>query len=159
MRRKKQYFKRAPGPAPLEFSFQRHARFGEVDAMAVMWHGHYATLFEEASTELRRMSGLSYEDFFEAKVYVPIVQLHVDYYQSLLLDELFTVKARMLWTDAARINIEYEVLKADGSIAATGYTVQLFSSAKTGEPCFTLPALLEKQHVLWKDGTLGGTHE
>lgn len=159
MRRKKRYFKRDPGPEPLEFLFQRHARFGEVDAMAVMWHGHYATLFEEASTELRRMSGLGYEDFFEAQVYAPIVQLHVDYYQSLLLDELFTVKARMLWTEAARINIEYEVLKADGSIAATGYTVQLFSSAKTGEACFTLPTLLEKQHVLWKEGKLGGTHE
>ncbi|VGO12041.1 Putative esterase [Pontiella desulfatans] len=157
MRRKKHYFKREPGaPDPLEFSFQRRARFGEVDAMAVMWHGHYATLFEEASSELRRLSGLGYEDFFAAEVYAPIVQLHVDYFSSLLLDELFTVKARMLWTDAARINIEYEVHKEDGSLAATGFTVQLFSSATTGEPCFTVPPLLEKQQELWKGGRLGG---
>ncbi|MDH3982161.1 MAG: hypothetical protein OES84_04590, partial [Kiritimatiellaceae bacterium] len=72
MRRKKKYFKRESNvPAPLEFSFQRRARFGEVDAMAVMWHGHYATLFEEASTELRRMCGLGYEDFFSAEVFAP----------------------------------------------------------------------------------------
>ena len=156
MRRKKQYFKREEGPAPLEYSFPRRARFGEVDAMAVMWHGHYAALFEEASTEIRRLSGLGYDDFYNAKIYAPIVQLHVDYYSSLLLDELFTVKARMLWTDAARINVEYEVRKEDGSIAATGYTVQLFTSAVTGEPCFTVPSLLEKQQKLWKAGLLGG---
>ncbi|MCK5676002.1 MAG: acyl-CoA thioesterase [Verrucomicrobia bacterium] len=157
MRRKKKYFKREAGvPKPLVYSFQRRARFGEVDAMAVMWHGHYATLFEEASTELRRMSGLGYEDFFTAGVYAPIVQLHVDYFSSLLLDELFTVTATMLWTDAARINIEYTITKEDGTLAATGYTTQLFSSAKTGEPCFTLPPLLEKQQKRWRGGELGG---
>jgi len=155
MRRNKTYFKREPGiPDPLTYSFKRRARFGEVDAMAVMWHGHYATLFEEASTELRRKSGLSYEDFFNAKVYAPIVQLHVDYFSSLTLDELFTVTARMFWTEAARINIAYEITKENGSLAATGYTVQLFSSAVTGEPCFTMPPLLEEQQKLWLDGKL-----
>ncbi|MEA2069052.1 MAG: acyl-CoA thioesterase [Verrucomicrobiota bacterium] len=157
MRRKKKYFKREAGvPGPLVYSFQRRARFGEVDAMAVMWHGHYAALFEEASTELRRMSGLGYEDFFSAGVYAPIVQFHVDYFSSLLLDELFTVTATMLWTDAARINIEYAITKEDGTLAATGYTTQLFSSATTGEPCFTLPPLLEKQQKRWRNGELGG---
>ncbi|MEN7972734.1 MAG: acyl-CoA thioesterase [Verrucomicrobiota bacterium] len=157
MRRKKTYFKREPNvPAPLVYTHRRRARFGEVDAMAVMWHGHYAVLFEEASSELRRLSGLGYEDFYEAGVYAPIVQLHVDYFQSLVLDEMITVKASMFWTDAARINIEYEVLKEDGSLAATGYTVQLFSSATTGEACFALPSLLEKQQELWKAGKLGG---
>lgn len=157
MRRTKQYFKREPeAPKPLIYTFQRRARFGEVDAMAVMWHGHYATLFEEASTELRRQCGLGYDDFFNAKVYAPIVQLHVDYFKSLLLDELFSVTARMFWTDAARINIEYEVRKEDGSLAATGYTVQLFTSAVTGEPCYVVPELLEKQQKLWIDGKLGG---
>ncbi len=157
MRRKKIYFKREPNvPAPLVYTHSRRARFGEVDAMAVVWHGHYAVLFEEASTELRRMSGLGYEDFFNAGVYAPIVQLHVDYFRSLELDEMFTVKASMLWTDAARINIEYKITKEDGSLAATGYTVQLFSSAATGEPRFAVPPLLEKQQMLWKAGTLGG---
>ena len=157
MRRTKKYFKREAGvPAPLVYSFQRRARFGEVDAMAVMWHGHYAALFEEASTELRRMSGLGYDDFFTAGIYAPIVQFHVDYYSSLLLDELFTVKATMLWTEAARINIEYTITKEDGTLGATGYTTQLFSSAETAEPCFTLPPLLEKQQQRWRDGEFGG---
>ena len=157
MRRKKTYFKREPNaPSSLVYTHSRRARFGEVDAMAVVWHGHYAVLFEEASTELRRMSGLGYDNFFNAGVYAPIVQLHVDYFQPLELDELFTVKASMLWTDAARINIEYEISREDGSLAATGYTVQLFISATTGESCFALPPLMEEQQEQWRAGKLGG---
>ena len=155
MRRKKTYFKREAGtPSPRVYSFQRRARFGEVDAMAVMWHGHYAALFEEASTELRRKSGLGYKDFYKAGVFAPIVQLHVDYYSSLRLDELFTVTATLLWSDAARINIEYEIVKKDGSVAATGYTTQLFSSAETGQAYFILPPLLKSYRQRWIDGVL-----
>jgi acyl-CoA thioester hydrolase len=153
VRRKKSYFSREAGaPAPLVYSYSRRSIFGEVDAMAVVWHGHYARLFEEASTELRRKCGLSYEAFWEAGVRAPVVQLHVDYHQPLLLDELFTVEARMVWSDAARLNIEYTITKADGVIAATGYTVQLFSLAADNQPCFTLPPMLEKAQNEWKAG-------
>jgi acyl-CoA thioester hydrolase len=153
MRRKKTYFQRLEdSPPPLVYTFERRIRFGEVDAMAVTWHGHYAALFEEASTELRRHCGLTYEAFWAAGVRAPVVQLHVDYHQPLLLDELVTVKASMIWTEAARLNIEYEVVKADGALAATGYTVQLFSEAESGEPCFTLPPLLEECQTKWRNG-------
>lgn len=153
MRRKKTYFKRDENhPAPLVYSMQHRARFGEVDAMAVMWHGHYAVLFEEASTELRRRCGLGYTDFFEARIMAPIAQLHVDYHQPLLLDELATIKASMVWSEAARLNIEFEVVKENGTVAATGYTVQLFAEADTGLPCFTLPAMLEKTREQWIGG-------
>ncbi len=149
--RKKSYFKEEPGaPAPWTYSVQRRARFGEVDAMAVMWHGHYAILFEEASTELRRECGLTYEAFFEAGLRAPVVQLHVDYHHSLFLDKLFTITAALVWTEAARLNITYEIRRDDGILAASGYTVQLFTSAATGETCFTVPELLQRCHERWK---------
>ena len=153
MRRKKSYFKTEEGdPSPIIYSFSRRSLFGEVDVMAVVWHGHYARLFEEASTELRRKCGLTYEAFFEAGVRAPIVQLHVDYHQPLLLDEQFTVEARMIWSEAARLNIEYMITKENGVVAATGYTVQLFSLAADNLPCFTLPPLLERAQHNWKAG-------
>lgn len=155
MRRKKTYFKpEADAPAPLVYSFSRRSIFGEVDAMAVVWHGHYARLFEEASTELRRMCGLTYEAFFKAGVRAPVVQLHVDYHQPLLLDELFTVTAKMIWSDAARLNVEYTVTKEDGTLAATGYTVQMFSRDTDNQPCLTLPPLLEAAQERWRNGEI-----
>ena len=68
-KRRKEYFVVEEGaPASLHCSVEHRVLFGEVDAMAIMWHGHYACLFEMASTELRGQIGLSYEDFFVAEL-------------------------------------------------------------------------------------------
>jgi len=155
MRRKKSYFPREDGtPSPLVCQTQHRIRFGEVDAMAIVWHGHYAVLFEEASTELRRRCGLGYGDFYDARLLAPIAQLHVDYHQPLRLDELATVRATMIWSDAARINIEYVVTREDATIAATGYTVQLFADADSGLACFTMPSLLDSCRQRWQNGEI-----
>ena len=152
--RRKFYFEREEGaPPPFVREHSRRARFGEVDAMAIVWHGHYAVIFEEVSTELRRDLGLTYEAFFEEGLRAPIVKLHVDYHRSLVLDELFTARASLVWSSAARLNIEYEIRRGDGEVAATGYTVQLFTTAD-GEPCFLVPPLLERCLRNWKEGGL-----
>lgn len=151
-KRRQEYFKREEGaPSSLRCRVEHRVLFGEVDAMAIMWHGNYARLFEEASTELRRRIGLSYEDFFKAKLQAPIVQLHVDYHSPLMLDELAVIQAEQVWSDAARLNVEYKVFKEDGSLAVTGYTVQLFTS-NDREPCWIVPALLEESQRRWKAG-------
>jgi len=151
-KRRQDYFKTEEGvPAPLHCTVEHRVLFGEVDAMAIAWHGNYARLFEMASTELRRKVGLSYEDFFVAEVRAPIVQLHVDYKKPLVLDELARIQTKMLWNDAARLNVEYTVFKEDGSVAATGYTVQLFTDEE-GTPCWIMPDLLARTQQRWKAG-------
>ncbi len=121
--------------------------------MAVMWHGHYAVLFEEASTELRRTCGLTYEAFLEAGLRAPVVRFHVDYHLPLLLDELVTVTAALIWTEAARLNIEYEIRRDDDTLLATGYSVQLFSTP-AGEACFITPPMLQRCRDNWLRGAL-----
>lgn len=151
-KRRQDDFKPEEGaPVSLVCSVEHRVLFGEVDAMAIMWHGNYARLFEMASTELRRQVGLSYEDFFVAKIRAPIVQLHVDYHQPLVLDEQALIQAKLVWNDAARLNMEYTVFKEDGSVAATGYTVQLFTD-ETGTPCWIMPDLLARTQQRWKAG-------
>ena len=151
-KRRKDYFEREAGaPAPLRYAITHRILFGEVDAMAILWHGNYARLFEMASTDLRRNIGLSYEDFFEAQVRAPIVKLHVDYHKPLVLDELARIQADLIWSDAARLNIEYTIFKADHSIASTGYTVQLFTDA-AGVPFWIMPDMLVRTQQRWKTG-------
>ena len=153
MRRKQAYFKREPNaPSPLVYQLNHRVRFGEVDAMAVMWHGHYAVLFEEASTELRRLCGLTYKAFFECSVQAPIVQFHVDYFRPLTLDELCTVTARMMFSEAARVNVEYQAIKEDGSLAASGFSVQMFVDAKENLPFIVGPDLWLTCRDRWING-------
>ena len=151
-RRKNGYFKPEPGaPPPLVTRLARRVAFSEVDVMAVTWHGRYAEYFEEASTKLRRKCGLTYERFRDSNLRAPVVQFHVDYHCSVYLDELITAQASLIWTEAARLNIEYEIHKENGQIAATGYTVQMFTDGVTGEPWLTSPQLLEQCRERWRE--------
>ena len=120
--------------------------------MAIMWHGRYPLLFEEASEELGRRCGMGYDAFFEAGLRAPIVALHIDYFQPLGLAEEFTVRATMVWHEGARINTEFHVLKQDGSIATSGYTVQLFTDHLSGAPCLVSPPMLERCRARWRAG-------
>ena len=154
MRRKKEtYFEREKGyPQPIVVRVRRRISFCDVDPMAIAWHGKYTVYFEEAFAKLGRKCGLSYSDFFKAELHAPIVQLHIDYHKPLVLDEMITIEAALCWNDGARLNIEYRLLKDDGSIAATGYTVEMFINARTNEVLLTIPPLLEQCRKRWKAG-------
>jgi len=156
LRRKKNgYFERFEGmPEPVSVSVKRRVNFSEADVMGIAWHGRYLIFFEDASAELGRRCGLSYIDFYEASIRAPIVQLHIDFFQPLLLDEEFTVTASLMWNEGARLNTEYSIIKNDVSIAATGYTVQMFTDGASGEVLIASPELLERCRKKWKAGEL-----
>jgi len=158
MRRKRAgYFEQSQGaPLPIRITIERRVAFNEVDAMAIAWHGRYAEYFEEASNELRRQCGFAYQDFKSANMYAPIVQLHIDYHKSLVLDERLSITAMLIWTEAARLNIEYQAYNEDSVLAASGYTVQLFTDAVTGESCITSPVIQQQCQKKWLAGDFGG---
>jgi acyl-CoA thioester hydrolase len=141
-------------PAPLTARIRRRVGFNEVDLMRIVWHGRYAVYFEDASAELRRQIGLSYQDFFEAGLQAPIIQFHVEYLRPLRLDEEFEARASLIWSDAARLNTEYEIVRNDGVLAAAGCTVQLLTDAVTGEVCMAMPQLIERCRARWQAGEL-----
>lgn len=142
----------ADAPAPICKSISRRAQFCEIDALRIVWNGHYLAFFENAATELRRVCGLDYNDFIDYQIVAPIVQSHVDYHHPIYLDEEFRVTAMLVWTEAARLNIEYELRKGDDILVATGYTVQLFVDAKSNDIYYVKPDLLE---ACWQRGKTG----
>jgi len=152
--RRKEYFEKNSGlPEPLSFSLKRRVSFSEVDVMGIAWYGRYAIYFEEALRELERRCGLSYQDYFTAGLQAPIVALHIDYQQPLYLDEEFTIKASLAWSEGAKINAEYEIIKEDGSIATRGYTIQVLVEAQSaGEACIVVPELIERLRKRWLAG-------
>lgn len=153
MRRKKNYFKREDdAPKEIVVTVKKRISFSEVDAMAIAWHGRYLQFFEMASEELARTIGLTYKAYAENDLRAPFVQMHVDYHQPLQLDEEVAIAAKLIWTDAARLNIEYEIKKENGTIGATGYSVQMFVTAPESMPCLVCPSLYEIIKENWKNG-------
>lgn len=139
-------------PVPLRFRHPRRVRFNETDPMGIVWFGRYACYFEEGAAELGRRCGLAYSDFLAAGLRAPVAQYHVDYLQPLRLDEEFTILATLVWNDGARLNTEYELVKADGTSAARAWTIQVFTEAQTGLVCLAGPPLLNRCRARWKAG-------
>jgi acyl-CoA thioester hydrolase len=155
-RQKGGYFPALAGaPAPLVVRLTQRLRFSDVDPMGVLWHGRYAQLFEQANEELGRRCGLTYADFRRARLAAPIVQFHVDYFAPVTLAEVVTITGRLMWSEGARMDIEYEIHKEDGTLAATGYTVQMFVGAD-GAVMMAVPVLLEECRRRWRAGEWGG---
>ncbi len=153
MRRRRHYFELEPGaPASIAVRTARRLRFSEVDALAIAWHGRYLSFFEEAHTELMRAVDLTYENYRRCDIGAPMVQSHVDYFQSLELDELFTVEARLFWSDGARLNVEYAVTGEKGLLAASGFTVQMFVGLKNREPFVVDPDIYAAMKQRWRAG-------
>lgn len=147
------YFQRINGvPSPISFIVKRRVHFSEVDVMGIVWYGRYSLYFEEASQELGRRCGLSFQDFYQANLRAPIVQFHIDYHKPLRLDEEFTVRALAPWCEGAKLLTEYEIRKMDGVLIATAYTVQMFIDSRSEEVAIATPQLLEDMRQRWLKG-------
>ena len=153
MRRRKSYFQEEPGaPAPILQRVRRRVAFSEVDAMAVAWHGNYLRFFEAAHSELMQRIGLGFQEYAKHQVAAPVVQSHVDYFSSLMLDEEFEVCASLYWNDGARLDISYTVTGNDGRLCASGYTVQMFCNLRTHEPYVFPPEPVSVMRERWRRG-------
>ena len=144
---------KSPAPAPLAWSISRRVRFNEVDPLNVLWHGHYASYFEDARMALGERYGIGYQDFYAAGVLAPIRQMHMDYEGPLRFDETCRVSAQLFWDDAARLNFEYVIYDGQGKVATRGYTVQLFVTP-SGDLYYAKPDFYEAFCSRWKAGEL-----
>lgn len=125
-------------------------RFNEVDALHVVWHGHYANYFEEARRAFGGRYGVDYTTFIEHHLAVPVIHLHVDYFAPARLSDTLEVTARLFKSDAARLDFEYEVRrKGAAALLATGGTSQVFTTP-AGELLLTWPKFMLERLTAWE---------
>ncbi|WP_428898332.1 acyl-CoA thioester hydrolase [Parelusimicrobium proximum] len=150
----KEYFKiEQDAPAPIEIEIKRRVRFDELDPLAIMWHGNYASFFEEARVALGNKYGIGYMDFAESKTIIPLKKFHVDFFAPLEFNNEYTVRARLHFTHAARLNFEYEIYNASGKLMTTGYTVHMILD-KDNNIMVAKPAFFEEFCVKWQKGQI-----
>lgn len=138
----------------LEATTTVRVRFNEVDAMRVVWHGHYVNYMEEARRALGRRLGLDYPVFFAHDTPAPVVQLRVDYLASARMSDVLEVTARLFKSETAKLEMSYEIRRAeDRALLATGSTMQVFTNIQ-GELLLAWPPfmleLLRTWEPLWQ---------
>ena len=106
----------------------RSVRFEESDPLGIAWHGRYLSYFEDGRAEFGKKYGLSYLDMYKQGFLAPVAQLHVDYYQPLMMYETFTINTSLHYTDAVRLNFSYLIQNEKNEVVCSGYSVQLITT-------------------------------
>lgn len=150
--------RRPPAPTTpyLEQSARVRVRFQEVDALHVVWHGHYISYFEDARAALGERFGISYRDLFDAQVMAPVVHVSCDYCKPARFGDELGVNAKLLIQPSAKLEFLYDVQHADtGETLAYGRTVQVFTDLQ-GELLLVQPAVLRRVIERFKADMRGG---
>ncbi len=138
--------RRRSGPF-LEHATELRVRFREVDALRVVWHGHYLGYFEQAREAFGDRYGLRYADFLEAGLLAPVVETSCRFLLPARHGETLTVYARFFPQEAARIEFEYRALRGE-DLLAEGRSVQVFTDLDFNLH-LTQPALARDFYARW----------
>ena len=150
----KPYFTVRKGdPPPLKIEVLRRVRFEETDPLGIVWHGNYASYFEDGRMALGEKYGIGYFDYYRNNVIAPIKKMHIDYQRPLKLMEDFTIEAILHWSDALRINHEFIIRDMSGVVTTTGYTVQVLLDL-SNNLLLVPPHFIKVFRDKWKNGEL-----
>ena len=124
-------------------------RFSEVDSMCIVWHGNYMLYFEDAREAFGSEYGLDYLTIYGEGYYAPMVDVHFSYKKPIIYGMKPAVTITYKPTDAAKILFEYEIRDtADGSLLATGESMQVFMDLKY-QLVWQTPEFYEKWKKKW----------
>lgn len=126
-------------------------RFSECDAMNVVWHGSYVLYLEDGRESFgKHYVGIGYEDYFNARIVAPVVNMNINYKQSMRSGERGIVETRYVECEGAKIIFEYIIYRAsDMSIMATAETTQVFTTLETGEMQYVCPEFYNEWKKRW----------
>jgi acyl-CoA thioester hydrolase len=116
--------------------------FHDVDAMEVVWHGHYLKYFELARCALLDSIDYNYPQMKASGYAWPVVDVRVRYLRPATFAQQVRATATLAeWEN--RLKIDYQVQDADsGARLTAGSTIQVAVELSTREMCFASPAVL-----------------
>lgn len=95
--------------------------FHDVDALGVVWHGHFYKYFELARTALMQSRGLDVNDMAALGVRVVVVETRCRYLRPLRYDDRCVVTATLGEVNP-RVVVRYAIRLVDGAPVARGHT-------------------------------------
>jgi acyl-CoA thioester hydrolase len=102
-------------------------RFSEVDALRMVWHGHYLRYFEDGREDFGLQHGLGYLDVHAQGFLIPLVKADLDYKRQLKYGDVAIVETSYRDSPAAKLIFDYRILnKKDDSVVCTGHSIQVF---------------------------------
>jgi acyl-CoA thioester hydrolase len=125
-------------------------RFSEVDALGIVWHGHYLKFFEDGRESFGRQFELGYLDVYKFKFATPLIKINVDFKKTVKYGDHVKIITTFIHSPAAKIIFRYDIFReSDGELVATGESTQIFMNLDH-ELHITIPEFYEE----WKKKNL-----
>jgi acyl-CoA thioester hydrolase len=119
---------------------QVRVRYGDTDAMGVVYYANYLAYFEAARVEYIREIGCSYRAMEESGVVAAVTEAHCRYISPARFDDLLTIYVHIERMRKASMTFSYEVWREDDAqIIAEGSTSHACLDRQTLRPT-SLPA-------------------
>jgi YbgC/YbaW family acyl-CoA thioester hydrolase len=121
------------------FRIRETVRWGDVDQAGIIFYGSYVRFVEIAETELFRAAGVPYSRLFEEfDLWLPRVQLHLEFRSPARLDDVLEVEAWVGRIGRTSLRLEFAVRRVDdggpGTLTADGYIVMVAIDRQSMRP-------------------------
>lgn len=124
--------------------------FHDVDAMHVVWHGHYYKYFEIARTQLLQTIDYDVIKMKESGFSWPVIETSCKYIRPILYDQTIRVFANLQEYEN-RLKVSYRIVDSTtNEKLAKGYTIQVGIDMIKNEMCFVSPKILWEKIKLLK---------
>ena len=121
-------------------------RFSEVDALGIVWHGHYLKFFEDGREAFGKQYALGYLDVYQHQFVMPLININVDFKKTVKYGDSVIIETTFIDSPAAKVIFNYKVFRvSDNELVATGESTQVFTNLEH-ELHITLPDFFKE----WK---------
>jgi acyl-CoA thioester hydrolase len=111
--------------------YKTKIRYAEVDLMGYVHNSNYQIFFEEARIDMVRARNYPYSKIEEDGIILPISEIKIQFFKPLYYDEDISVEVGVDYIKNMSIKITYSIIKSDGSVSCTGYTIHAFIDKNT----------------------------
>lgn len=108
-------------PAKTTSVISFRVRFFETDLMGIVHHAAYLTYFEAGRVEWLRRRGVTYADWANKGVHLPVVEAHLNYRMPARFDDEIEVKTTLSELRTVSLRFTYEITR-DGQMICNGVT-------------------------------------
>jgi acyl-CoA thioester hydrolase len=125
------------------FDFQVRVRYGETDAMGIVYYGTYPLYYETGRTEMMRNLGFTYRKMEELGIIMPVISMSCRYRKPVRYDDLLTIRTIVKEMPSTRIEFNYEIYNETGELVNEGLTTLVFVDREKNRPV-KIPGFLKK---------------
>ncbi len=119
--------------------------FYDVDALHIVWHGHYVKYMEQARCELLDLLDYNYQQMQASGYTWPVIELHLKYIKPLKFKQIIRVESKITESEYG-LKVDFEFWdKLSNEKLSKGYTKQVAVDNQSGEMSLLSPSILQQK--------------